>query len=164
MSMLICTKFTYLRVSVCISFSFFLYLKWDRLDGVALVLDLTSSTALESASDWLNLAKGSMISSQQNKKHVPPSDGSGDQTGNGSSKRGGGASGSDQSFLGVLIGSKTDLKDQRVISPKAAQDFASQHGLQYFECSAVSTTHTTLKFDSSHLSSLVFFYKNQEKR
>lgn len=128
------------------------------------MLDLTSSTALESASDWLNLAKGSMISSQQNKKHVPPSDGSGDQTGNGSGGGGkrGGVGGADQSFLGVLIGSKTDLKDQRVISPKAAQDFASQHGLQYFECSAVSTTHTHSSL--THLISLhYFFYKPREE-
>lgn len=106
------------------------------------MLDLTASTALESALDWLSMAKGSM----QKLKHVPPSDGSGDQSGNGSGgggvagKRGASGAVEDQPFLGVLIGSKTDLKDQRVISPKAAQDFASQHGLQYFECSAVSST------------------------
>lgn len=72
------------------------------------------------------MARGSI----QKLKNNPPSDGSGDQ-----GKKNGG--GDRSSILGVLIGSKTDLKDQRVISPKAAQDFASEHGLQYYECSAV---------------------------
>ncbi|CAL8092575.1 unnamed protein product [Orchesella dallaii] len=108
---------------------------WERLNGLALVIDLTSSSALQTAVDWVSLAKGCISSStsgSQNQSKHHHEDGSGDPGSSNNTKR-------DQTlppFLGVLIGSKNDLKDQRVISPKAAQNFAAQHGLQYFECSA----------------------------
>ncbi|ODN01731.1 Intraflagellar transport protein 27 [Orchesella cincta] len=105
---------------------------WERLNGLALVIDLTSSSTLQTAVDWLNLAKGciSSTSGSQNQSKHHHEDGSGDQSSNTKREQ------TQQPFLGVLIGSKNDLKDQRVISPKAAQNFAAQHGLQYFECSA----------------------------
>lgn len=109
-------------------------MQWDQLDGLALVIDLTSSTALESATGWLSLAKECLVKQQSTSKSKRIPDDSGDH------RRSTGAGvGTDHSpILGVLIGTKSDLKEQRVISPKSAQDFASQQGLQYFECSAVS--------------------------
>jgi len=109
------------------------------------VIDLTSSSALQTAADWLNLAKGCIVSStsgsqNQSKHHIDHEDGSGDHS-SGSSSNAKRDQTQQQPFLGVLIGSKNDLKDQRVISPKIASAFATQHGLQYFESSAVSYTH-----------------------
>ena len=40
---------------------------------------------------------------------------------------------------GVLVANKTDLDQRRVVSPKEGKDFATQHGLAYFEVSAVSS-------------------------
>ncbi|KAL5019284.1 hypothetical protein ScPMuIL_005006 [Solemya velum] len=37
---------------------------------------------------------------------------------------------------GVVVANKTDLDQRRIISPKMGKDFASQNGLEYFECSA----------------------------
>ncbi|KAF8794746.1 intraflagellar transport protein 27 homolog [Argiope bruennichi] len=37
---------------------------------------------------------------------------------------------------GVLIGSKSDLKERRVVKANVAQDYARKNSLQYFECSA----------------------------
>lgn len=36
------------------------------------------------------------------------------------------------------MANKTDLDERRIISPKEGRDFAESHGLEYFECSAVS--------------------------
>ena len=41
-------------------------------------------------------------------------------------------------FTGVLVASKTDLEERRVVSRKSGQEFAESKGLKYFECSAVS--------------------------
>lgn len=41
-------------------------------------------------------------------------------------------------FSGVLIGSKSDLKERRVVKANVAQDYARKNNLRYFECSAVS--------------------------
>ena len=38
----------------------------------------------------------------------------------------------------VLIGNKTDLTNERAVSTAEAQDFAEQHGLKFFETSALS--------------------------
>lgn len=38
----------------------------------------------------------------------------------------------------VLIGNKTDLSSSRTVSTAEAQDFADQHGLKFFETSALS--------------------------
>ncbi|CAH1269136.1 IFT27 [Branchiostoma lanceolatum] len=37
---------------------------------------------------------------------------------------------------GVLIGNKLDLEQRRTVTPKFPTEFASSHGLEYFECSA----------------------------
>lgn len=42
---------------------------------------------------------------------------------------------------GVCIANKIDLTQRRTVSPKAGQEFAKAHKLQYFECSAVSIVH-----------------------
>lgn len=42
----------------------------------------------------------------------------------------------------VLLGNKCDLEQQRVIDAAEAATFAAQHGLSYFEVSAVSRSHT----------------------
>ena len=41
-------------------------------------------------------------------------------------------------YLGVLVANKIDLGDRRVVSPKSGQQLAHQHGIEYFEVSAVS--------------------------
>ncbi|KAH0789710.1 ras-related protein Rab-14-like [Histomonas meleagridis] len=38
----------------------------------------------------------------------------------------------------VLVGNKTDLTEQRAVSSSEAKSFAEQHGLQFFETSALS--------------------------
>jgi hypothetical protein len=38
---------------------------------------------------------------------------------------------------GALVGCKADLADAVAVNPNQARDFASEHGLQHFECSAV---------------------------
>jgi hypothetical protein len=38
---------------------------------------------------------------------------------------------------GVLLGCKGDMQDAIAVTTRAAQDFAAEHGLQHFECSAV---------------------------
>ena len=43
----------------------------------------------------------------------------------------------DELLPGVLVGTKIDLSDLRVISPMAGKDVANSLGLTYFECSAV---------------------------
>jgi hypothetical protein len=40
-------------------------------------------------------------------------------------------------FAGVLLGCKGDMQDAIAVTTRAAQDFAAEHGLQHFECSAV---------------------------
>lgn len=51
-----------------------------------------------------------------------------------------------KSFSGVLIGSKSDLKERRVVKANVAQDYARKNNLRYFECSAVSIIFTQLYF------------------
>ena len=46
------------------------------------------------------------------------------------------------SFLGTLVAIKTDLKQRRVISTKQGHEHATSKGLEYFECSPVSTVLT----------------------
>ena len=36
------------------------------------------------------------------------------------------------------MGNKTDLDERRVVSEKTARQYAEDHSLEYFECSAVS--------------------------
>ncbi len=40
-------------------------------------------------------------------------------------------------LAGVLLGCKGDMQDAIAVTTRAAQDFAAEHGLQHFECSAV---------------------------
>ena len=37
-----------------------------------------------------------------------------------------------------MVANKIDLDQRRMISTKEGEDFAHAHGLEYFECSAVS--------------------------
>lgn len=43
----------------------------------------------------------------------------------------------DSGFAGVLVATKIDLQNQRLVSPDVADGFAEEHQLQYFEVSAV---------------------------
>ena len=45
---------------------------------------------------------------------------------------------SPQTAVKVLVGNKTDLADKRAVSTAEAKDFAEQHGLDFFETSALS--------------------------
>lgn len=40
----------------------------------------------------------------------------------------------------MLVANKIDLDERRVVSPKSGEHLAQQHGLAYFEVSAVSQT------------------------
>lgn len=74
-----------------------------------LVIDLTSPTALETGHSWIELAQVSLTSplASQFKR------------------------------LGVVVGNKMDLKDERVIDSEAGKAFATAHNMEYFECSVV---------------------------
>jgi len=72
------------------------------------VFDVTSELSLNSVSEWLALVHNS----------IPDKAAS--------------------TTSGVLFGNKTDLVDQRVVSPKAGSALAEKLGLVYFEGSAVS--------------------------
>jgi hypothetical protein len=79
------------------------------LDSVVLVVDLTSVTGLENSLKYLELVKSSLpLPVPENRK------------------------------VGVLIGNKMDLGNRRGMSSKSVEDFAADHNLEYFECSAVS--------------------------
>ena len=42
--------------------------------------------------------------------------------------------------LRILVGNKTDLEDKRVITTEEGQKLAEQHGLKYYEISALKIT------------------------
>ncbi|CAG0878871.1 unnamed protein product [Darwinula stevensoni] len=54
--------------------------------------------------------------------------------------------GGDELLPGVLVGTKIDLTDLRVISPMAGKDVANSLGLTYFECSAKERKDLELPF------------------
>jgi len=84
------------------------------------VIDLNNKDSLQNAKIWLELARRNVMKKldrdeESDNRQMRP-----------------------QHFLGVLIGNKTDAEG-RMISPKGAQEFATENNLAYFECSAVST-------------------------
>ncbi len=46
-------------------------------------------------------------------------------------------------LLGVLIGAKSDLEERAVIKSNQGQQLASNHGLEFFECSAVCIEYSS---------------------
>lgn len=62
----------------------------------------------------------------------------------------------------VLIGNKSDAdEDERVISQQAGEEFAKEHGLKYFETSAVTNQNVAEAFE--HLAKLLLEKENKHQ-